>query len=104
MSADNWAICPRCEANRQASIRVVEEGVAAAYGVVSVEEFDRMRADLEARRAAEPEHTFREDYEFWGVEEGVIKASYRGGCSACGLAHAFAIEQPLDLDQKAGSR
>lgn len=47
MSADNRAVCPE------------------SYGLVPVEEFDRMRTELQLDVAKPPEHTFREDYEFW---------------------------------------
>jgi hypothetical protein len=85
VSADNWSVCPRCwdDAQRKADEAKVE--VMGLYGAIPVEEFDKRRDALE-----EPDPdtytTFREDYEFYGADKGEVHASYRGGCSACGLS------------------
>lgn len=88
MSADNWAICPRClEEARQ--VNEAEHGrVAQMYGVVPAEEW---KAALEAIKAVSPEdfRTFREDYEIYGAETGEIKVSYSGHCSKCDLGTDF---------------
>lgn len=56
----------------------------ALYGSLPVEEFDAKRVAL---KTPEPEdfRTLREDYEFYGAEEGEVQADYSGSCSACGL-------------------
>lgn len=95
MSADNWAICPRCEDRRQTRLRERAVEVQAAYGSVSVEEFDRLRNSLATDQAVEPANTFREDYEFYGAEDGTVHAAYSGGCSECGLGVTFAHEHPF---------
>lgn len=60
-----------------------------------------MRAEAEALAAAPVEPTFREDYEFYGVEDhGVLMIRYSGGCSVCGLRHEVSIDQPLDLSDR----
>jgi len=99
MSADNWAVCPRCEKKRQAKIRETEAEVAAAYGKVSVDKFDAMRESLAELRTAEPEPTFREDYEFYGVEAGVLRIDYGGSCQVCGLEQEFHHAEPLAVDE-----
>jgi hypothetical protein len=88
MSADNWAICPRClqqarEANEAECTRVSE-----MYGTVPVEEFDAARAAI---KPVDPEEyrTFREDYEFYGAEQGEVIADYEGRCSKCNLGGSF---------------
>ena len=98
MSADNWAVCPRCEKKRQAKIRETEAEVTAAYGKVSVDKFDAMRESLAELRTAEPVQTFREDYEVTGAEDGVVVVSYSGHCRVCRLACTFRHEEPLDVD------
>lgn len=95
MSADNWAVCPRCEIGRQARIAEAEDEVAAAYGKVAIERWDEMRAAAEALKAAPAQYTFREDYEFWGAEEGELNISYSGGCRECGLKHSFRYSEPM---------
>jgi hypothetical protein len=84
MSADNWEICPQCLASARRAADARHAEAYAQYGKVSVAEFDALRADL---APADPEdyRTFREDYEFYGADEGEVTASYGGGCTECGL-------------------
>ena len=102
MSADNWAHCPRCKARLLAELRASQAALDEAYGKVSLAEFDQMRDDYEKKAqtyGAPPEsaRTFREDYDFDGVEEGYVTASYRGSCSVCGLKLAFEHTETLDV-------
>lgn len=76
MSADNWADCPRCTETIMAPVR-------AAYGKVSADEYVRLLAEARKRMDGS---TFREDYEFYGAETGVLTISYRGVCTVCGLS------------------
>lgn len=56
MSADNYAVCPRCSTtNRQSGPYPTEP-------------------------------TFREDYEIYGAETGELIIHYRGRCTVCGLS------------------
>lgn len=84
MSADNWAACPKCIAVAKGAADVKHAEVYAQYGKVSPEEFDRLRETLSA---VDPEdfRTFREDYEFYGADEGELQVSYSGGCTECDL-------------------
>lgn len=88
MSADNWAICPRCLSEAGEKDQAEIERVAALYGKVPVEEFDAQRAAL---KPIDPEdyRTLREDYEFSGAEEGTVEADYSCCCSKCGLGTSF---------------
>lgn len=100
MSADNWAVCPRClyEAKKRKAAAV--EAAAALYGKVPAEEFDERRQAADAVDV-DPEHfrTFREDYE-QGVSDPTgadpdraeYFVSYGGACSVCGLEHEFKHE------------
>lgn len=84
MSANNWAVCPKCVAEAKREADEAHAKVYVQYGKVSLGEFDRLRVDLET---VDPEdfRSFREDYEFYGAEEGEIQVSYSGNCSQCGL-------------------
>jgi hypothetical protein len=84
MSADNWAVCPRCFDGAQRKADEEKVAVMGTYGTVPVEEFDAAR---EALVEPKPDdfRTFREDYEFYGAETGVVKVNYRGACTVCGL-------------------
>lgn len=88
MSADNWTQCPRCSLLNATALEVEQRRVAALYGKVSVDEFDRARAALSVLEAAEPQQTLREDYEI-GIYNGAFDVSYRGGCEKCGFEHTF---------------
>jgi hypothetical protein len=88
MSADNWAICPRCikraEADRAAQIAAT----GASYGKVSEQEYVEA---VKAIRDVNPEdfRTFREDYEICGAKDGEVTVSYSGSCSVCGISLSF---------------
>lgn len=84
MSADNWAVCPRCWARAKAKADDEAETVRSLYGTVPVEEFDELRAGL-VRPDPEDYATFREDYEFYGADEGEVTAEYKGHCNVCDL-------------------
>lgn len=84
MSADNWAICPRCVNEAIEAFAAERAQVMASYGQIPLEEFDAARAAL-ARPEPEDFRTFREDYEFYGAESGIIHISYSGHYSKCDL-------------------
>lgn len=96
MSADNWAICPRCfaEAARQMAERA--NRVETGYGVLSLEEFDALRAEVAAGVDEEALRTFREDYEqgtYSMPPDGRYYVEYKGGCTTCGLSFAYKHEE-----------
>ena len=97
MSADNWAQCPRCLRKHQTELDEARAALDAAYGNVPVAEFDTMRETLAKREQGGIDNTFREDYEFYGVEEGTLHISYSGGCNVCGLSLKVNEERPLDV-------
>lgn len=75
-----------------------EAQLSTAYGHVSMEEYQVLQDRLqELHRQVEEggEETLREDYEFYGAEEGWVCASYSGSCSVCGLALRFKHEEPF---------
>ncbi len=94
MSADNWDICPRCLARAQKAEQEQRAATAASYGIVTMEEFGRMQAEI---KTPDPEsfRTFREDYAIRGAAEGVVRVTYRGHCEVCGLNLAFADDHPM---------
>jgi hypothetical protein len=98
MSADNWATCPCCAKRREVDLAHRESQLKASYGHVPLADFDAAREQLANDQATGIEATFREDYEFYGAEDGVVVASYTGGCTKCGLTLKFKHEHPLDVD------
>lgn len=89
MSADNWARCPKCADETRAEIAGAFAAADGAYGKVSVAEYTSM-VERAKQMAAEAEgdmnRTFREDYEFYGAESGMVHGTYRGSCKVCGLS------------------
>jgi chromosome condensin MukBEF complex kleisin-like MukF subunit len=95
MSADNWTTCPKCIALTEDSAEAAQRALDEQYGQV---DRDAYKALEEAARDAvaavkvarsEQKATFREDYEFTGAEDGIVTASYSGGCRTCGLRVKF---------------
>jgi hypothetical protein len=87
VSADNWADCPRCELRAQKKYEADLEALNDMYGKVSLDLFRKAQ-----RACVKEEHavsTFREDYEIYGAEDGVVKISYSGECTECGLGLNF---------------
>lgn len=41
-------------------------------------------------------YRFREDYEFYGIEDGVVKVTYSGHCQECGAGVKFSHEHPIE--------
>jgi ribosomal protein S27AE len=95
MSADNWARCPRCADDHAKDVERAQAALDASYGKVPLDQFDKMRAEVASLRASTPPETFREDYEFYGAEDGEVVAEYRGQCSKCGLSVKFQDSHPF---------
>lgn len=95
MSADNWAICPQCRDRAQADRTARLKEAFDAYGKVSPEEFEAMRAAADVPFDAGKFQTFREDYEFYGASDGTITADYSGHCGVCDLGVDFRHEHPF---------
>jgi hypothetical protein len=100
MSASNWATCPRCSKRREDALAKREAEIAASYGKVPIADFDNLRFQLSADRHEQLDATFREDYEIYGAEDGRVKVSYSGRCTACGLDLTFEDSRPLDLGEE----
>lgn len=98
MSADNWAHCPRCTRRGTERLEARETAVQALYGTVPVNEFDNARRELQAEKDkfARRDPTFREDYEIYGAETGVVTVSYSGSCRECGLQLEFCEDHQIE--------
>lgn len=88
MGADNWALCPQCLSNAIRDQRVYEAALHSQYGKIPREEW---LTRLGALGSVDKEdfYTLREDYEFYGVEEGIVTADYSASCAVCGLYTQF---------------
>jgi hypothetical protein len=87
MSADNWAVCPRCLHQAKVDLEALKAEAREKYGKVTIEEWEEISTVLAEEVDEENYRTFREDYEFYGVETGTLEISYRGECITCGLKY-----------------
>lgn len=95
MSADSWAICPRCLSRATTERETRFQAAVDAYGKVPPDEYERLRAEAQVPINEENFRTFREDYEFYGASGGTVTASYSGHCSVCSLNLDFKHEHPF---------
>lgn len=108
MSADNWAICPLCvqraTVERQDACDKADAVMRDAYGSRDYEEFQELQEDAAIKRddlreflSSDKERfrTFREDYEIYGADEGLVEVSYSGKCGTCGAGAKFHLERPV---------
>lgn len=87
MSADNWAICPKCNAANIADKEKAQIEAGAAYGKVAPAEYRKM---MEAAYAPiETETTLREDYEIGVNRNGEFSVNYGCSCSVCNFAFSY---------------
>jgi len=104
VSADNWTTCYACRTKHDGDIaeRIAKEQkrLEHAYGTIPQDEYDALRAQAGAAVAAirewPLEKTFREDYEIYGAETGVVTVSYGGSCTVCGYGTSFEERHPIE--------
>lgn len=88
MSADNWAVCPRCLKRAEAERDKLERKVQDAYGKLPKDEYLAL-----VKKAEQPQkpldHTLREDYEQGTDEDGEYSVNYTCSCSKCGYAAQY---------------
>lgn len=89
MSADNWAICPKCKSNREIMIKALRETVSASYGKATQDKFLAQMRDIANKETEEQEKTLREDYEMGMDEFGSFSIDYRAICSKCGFKYSY---------------
>ena len=89
MSADNWASCPKCEAQNRKDSETMLTKALASYGRVPAKQYEY---DITAARKRSDDRnikfSLREDYEL-GIIEDLFKVSYYGNCRDCGFEYSF---------------
>lgn len=88
MSADHYAICPRCRDEAKADYETRQRRLREAYGAMPVDEYEALSKAAEAFDE-ERFRTFREEWEFFDASTGTVKMSYGGECDRCGLSVTF---------------
>lgn len=95
MSADSWAICPKCRATRiakrSAGLERARKDVSSGYGKVSPEEYAQLVHVWETlvRTPGVDEECFREDYSVGTHEDGIFSVIYNGECNICKFTVRF---------------
>lgn len=96
MSADNWAVCPKCLAKAKAN-QISAEEVHAAYGAVPLEEWENLRLRQDEEVDEEEFRTLREDYEYWIDREPMFHSEYGAECTVCDFEHHFSYVERVAL-------
>lgn len=100
MSADNWRQCPRCVKEASEKCNALDGDLSAAYGTVSLKEYEETRLETQARvreiMAVASEEVMREDYDVGMDGHGKeFAVSYRAYCTRCGAEFKFEAEQTV---------
>ena len=107
MSADNWAICPKCYKEAKKLDEEYAKSVTEKYGKIPLDEWQKLSNEyqhLKTPFVTRIEETFREDYEM-GVgfyENGScgrdkFKIGYHGKCEVCGFEVRFKHQEALKI-------
>lgn len=94
MSADNWRVCPRCQANKNRNLAEEMNKVAASYGKVPPSEYVESMKRFGAEQPIEL--TLREEYELGMTENGTVYISYACACE-CGFGFSFKHAEVVPL-------
>jgi len=87
MSADNWAICPKCKKSEDAKQEKLRKKATAAYGKVPPDEYLKL---LEAaNNPQEMRETLREDYQIGVMDDGEFDIEYSAYCDKCGFKFSY---------------
>ncbi len=87
MSANNWAVCPKCKQVAEAAKAARGNKAAASYGQVSPEEYVALLEQAQAPMNLGT--TLREDYEIGIRKNGEFFVSYGASCEICGFDFQF---------------
>lgn len=97
MSADNWAICPKCKRDAKERTAQIKQAVKDAYGKLPADEYLKLVKQLEVEPKLDD--NFREDYEIGMQDNGEFYIRYSGECGDCGFSFSYrhtvnALQEP----------
>jgi len=92
MSADSWAVCPKCKVKAEQAQANLLSRVETDYGKFAANEY--LELIEQSKQPLEMEHTLREDWEI-GIREGEFHVFYGASCETCGFSHEFEHKQPV---------
>lgn len=85
MSADNWAVCPRCHKQYKEP--------ESKYGKVSEEEYIALLSKPKESEA----QNMREDWSIGMDETGELHVGYSCACEKCGFSYEFETREQAKL-------
>ncbi len=96
MSANSWAVCPKClkiaKAQKEAEIKELKD----SYGKVSMERYNGLKIEAD-QPLLDSEETLREDYEIFMSFGGKLEVDYSCHCDKCGFKHIFTHEEKATI-------
>ena len=95
MSADNWAICPKCKLKSEKEYTEQLAYAKSQYGVISSDEYRELI--IEAEKPVIFEESMREDYEIGVESDGEFSVSYSCCCQTCGFLFKFKHEEKVEI-------
>lgn len=96
MSADNWAICPRCKKQHEKSVEDRKKKVEKKYGKIPSNEYLELMKKSKEKLKLEVS-TLREDYEIRVDVDGHFEIKYSCHCWVCKLEHVFNHTEQLEI-------
>lgn len=93
MSADNWAICPKCKKLELQHKKQLKEDARELYGKIPPEDYIQLLKEIPDESAIG--ETLREEYEMGVNSHGKFYISYGCFCDKCGFEYSFNHKEQL---------
>lgn len=100
MSADNWAVCPKCKQERIERDKKLRKQLASAYGKVSASEYLELEKEFRERVVEDNERDLREDYDigiFSVDNKDYFEVGYSASCEICGFYFEYGHKEEIKL-------
>lgn len=92
MSADNWAICPKCQKVEDDKHAKIVEKAETSYGKIPVDEYLNLLE--KSRQPVKLDFTLREDYEI-GIQDNEFYVKYKSNCKVCGFSYEYKYDKRI---------
>jgi hypothetical protein len=100
MSANNWANCPNCEANRIKRAEEAYNNAERLYATVPPKKYLELVRNAESIESEHRTCSLREDYEIGIDTDGVFSIDYRASCVECDFVFSFKDKRYVDRQSK----
>ena len=89
MSADNWAVCPKCKQERMLKIEKLHKKIKDSYGEISeIDYLDLLKEVKEVVKESD-DHTLREDYDIGTFDGDHFEVNYGALCEVCNFKFSY---------------